>query len=179
MVEYGGGVEATESMNWLDFVILGLMAWFTLTAFLSGFIRETVGLVAVVAAIVLAGLLHDDLAANLTVFTEDETALRIIAFVAIFAVVAIAGAVAGRFLHAGSELLLLGWADRAGGAVFGFLKAVLVVQALTIIFIAQPALGMDQVIEGSAIGSFFLDTAPFVRALLPGEFDRALTEFTA
>ena len=164
-------------MNWLDFVILGVMAWFTLQAFLSGLVRETVGLVAVVAGVALAGIYHADLAMTLSIFTEDETALRVIAFLMIFGIVAILGWVAALFLRNTSEMLFLGWADRAGGAVFGFFKAVLIVQTLTVIFVLQPALGMEAVIDDSTIGAFFLDTTPIVRALLPSEFDEALFEF--
>jgi len=164
-------------MNWLDFVILGLVAWFTLSAFLSGLIRETVGLVAVVLGVALAGLYHDELAVNLTVFTEDETALRVIAFLMIFGIVTLLGWVASLFLRNTSEMLFLGWTDRAGGAVFGFFKAILIVQTLTVIFVLQPALGMEAAIDDSTIGSFFLGTTPIVRALLPAEFDQALREF--
>ena len=116
-------------MNWLDFVILGVVAWFTLQAFLSGLVRETVGLVAVVGGVALAGLYHDELAKNLTIFAGDETALRVVAFLLIFGIVAILGWIAALFLRNTSEMLFLGWADRAGGAVFGFFKAVLIVQA--------------------------------------------------
>lgn len=166
-------------MNWLDFVILGLVAWLTLNAFLSGLIRETVGLVAVVAGVALAGLYHDELAINLTLFTEDETALRVIAFLMIFGIVGMLGWVVSLFLRNTSEMLFLGWADRAGGAVFGFFKAILIIQALTVIFVLQPTLGMEEVIDDSTIGSFFLETTPIVRALLPGEFDQALLEFSS
>ncbi len=166
-------------MNWLDFVILGVVAWFTLQAFLSGLVRETIGLVAVVGGVALAGLYHDELAMNLTIFTGDEMVLRVVAFLLIFGIVAILGWIAALFLRNTSEMLFLGWADRAGGAVFGFFKAVLIVQALTVIFVLQPTLGMEAVIDDSTIGAFFLDTTPIVRALLPSEFDQALFEFAA
>lgn len=166
-------------MNWLDFVILAVVAWLTLAAYLHGLIRETVGLGAVIVAIFLAGLLHQRLAANLNHLIGDETTAEIAAFLMIFVVVAGAGWVLAFFLRQTAELLFLGWADHAGGAVFGFLKAVLIVQTLTVIFVLQPALGLDQAIADSVIGSFFLKSTPVVRALLPSAFDRALTDFVA
>lgn len=166
-------------MTWLDFVILAVMAWFTLTAYLSGLIRETIGLASVILAVVLAGLYHDNLAENLLVFTDNATAARIGAFLAIFVAVALVGGLLALFLRTAADLLFLGWADRAGGAAFGFLKAVLIIQAVTVIFVLQPTWGMDTAIANSLIGSFFLDAAPIVRALLPDEFDQALSDFAA
>lgn len=166
-------------MNWLDFVILALMAWFTLSAYLSGLIRETLGLASVILGVILAGLFHDEFADNLDFFIESETASNVIAFITIFVIVAVGGWALSLFLRRTADLLLLGWADHAGGALFGFIKAVLIIQALTVIFVLQPALGMEAVIADSAIGSFFLDSTPVVRALLPAEFDRAISAFPA
>ena len=166
-------------MNWLDFLIIAVVAWFTVAAYLSGFIRETVGLAAVLLGVVLAGLFHDNLADNLQIFIDDETGTRIIAFLLIFAIVAVGGWVISMLLRTTASLLMLGWADRAAGALFGFAKGILIVQAITVIFVLQPALGIDSVIADSVIGAFFLDSAPVVGALLPGEFDSALRDFPA
>lgn len=164
-------------MNWLDFLIIALVGWFTVAAYLSGFIRETVGLVAVLIGVLLAGLFHDNLADNFQIFVDDETGTKVVAFLTIFAIVAAAGWAASLLLRSTANLLMLGWADRAAGAFFGFLKGILVVQAITVIFILQPALGLDGAIADSLIGSFFLDSAPVVGALLPSEFDSALQDF--
>ncbi len=166
-------------MNWLDFLILALIAWFTFSAYMSGFIRETVGLASVIAGVVLAGIFHGQVAESLDVVIDSETAREVVAFLAIFILVTLIGALAAYFLRRVTHLFFLGWADRSAGAVFGFIKAVVIIQAVTIIFVLQPALGMEEVIAGSTIGSFFLDTTPVVRALLPGEFDSALRDFTA
>ena len=164
-------------MNWLDFFILAVMAWFTIAAYLSGFIRETVGLASVVVGVVIAGFLHEDLAANLAIVVDQPPWTDIAAFLAIVGIVALVGLVISLFLRTTAELLFLGWADRTAGAVFGFLKAIVLVQALTVIFVLRPALGLETVIADSAIGSFFLQTAPVVRALLPAEFDQAIRDF--
>lgn len=166
-------------MNWLDFVILAAVAWFTLTAYLSGLIRETVGLAAVILGIVLAGAFHDNVAENLAVVSGEGRGSQIAAFLLIFIAVGVIGWVAALFLRRLAHLLFLGWADRTAGALFGFIKGVLVIQAVIVIFVLQPALGMESAIAQSTIGAFFLDTAPLVRALLPAEFDRAISDFAA
>ncbi len=167
------------NVNWLDFLIIAVLGWFTVAAYLSGFIRETVGLAAVLIGVLLAGLFHDNLADNFQIFIDDETGTRVVAFLVIFAIIAAAGWALSLFLRSTANLLMLGWADRAAGAFFGFLKGILVVQAITVIFILQPALGMEGAIAESLIGAFFLDSAPVVQALLPAEFDAALEDFPA
>ncbi len=166
-------------MNWLDFLILALIAWFTLTAYLSGLIRETVALAAVVLGVVLAGLFHDDVARNLATLGGGGAGAEVGAFLGIFVTVALLGWIASRFLRKIAHLFLLGWADHAAGALFGFIKGIVIIQAVTIIFVLQPTFGMADVIADSTIGSFFLDTTPVVRALLPGNFDAALQDFSA
>lgn len=165
------------TLNWLDFLIIAIVGWFTVAAYLSGFIRETVGLAAVLVGVLAAGFFHDNLADNFQIFVDDETGTRVVAFLTIFALVAAAGWALSLFLRSTANLLMLGWADRFAGAFFGFLKGILVVQAITVIFILQPVLGMDGAIADSTIGSFFLDSAPVVTALLPGEFDSAVEGF--
>ena len=165
------------NVNWLDFLIIAILGWFTVAAYLSGFIRETVGLAAVLIGVLVAGLFHDNLADNFQIFVDDETGTRVVAFLSIFAIVALAGWALSMLLRSTARLLMLGWADRAAGAFFGLLKGVLIVQTITVIFILQPALGMESVIAESTIGSFFLDNAPVVTALLPSEFDTALDQF--
>lgn len=165
------------TVNWLDFLIIAIIGWFTVAAYLSGFIRETVGLAAVLLAVILAGLFHDNLADNFQILVDDETGTRVVAFLTIFAIVVAGGWAASLFLRSTANLLMLGWADRAAGAFFGFLKGILIVQAITVVFILQPTLGIDGAIADSTIGSFFLDTAPVVGPLLPAEFDAALREF--
>jgi membrane protein required for colicin V production len=166
-------------MNWLDFTIIALVALITMTAFRRGFIRETVGLAAVVLGVIVAGLFHDNVAEGIDSLVGVDTWTRIASFLAIFLAISIAGWILSRLLRTAAELLFLGWADHAAGGIFGLIKAVIVVQAITIIFVLQPALGVEGAIDDSLIGSFFLDTTPVVRALLPGEFDTALHDFFA
>lgn len=164
-------------MNWLDFLILALVAWLTLSAYMTGLIRETVGLASVILGVAMAGLFHDDVATNLALLAGEGPGTEIGAYLLIFAVVVTIGVVASFVLRRATRLFFLGWADHAGGALFGFFKGVLIVQAVIVIFVLQPALGMEEAIASSAIGSFFLDTTPVVRALLPHEFDAAIREF--
>ena len=124
-------------MNWLDFLILALVAWLTLSAYMTGLIRETVGLASVILGVAMAGLFHDNVATNLALLTGEGAGAEIGAYLLIFAVVLTIGFVASFVLRSATRLFFLGWADHAGGALFGFFKGVLIVQAVIVIFVLQ------------------------------------------
>src|ERR1700682_5303269 len=63
-------VRTLRTMNWLDVVVILLLAGFTLAAYSSGLIREVITLVAVIAGILIAGALYQRLGADLLGFSD-------------------------------------------------------------------------------------------------------------
>ena len=158
-------------MNWLDLLIVGILAWTTFRAFSAGLIREVVGLLGLVAGIALAGAFYDDLSTNLEFVVADPVTRSLAAFAAIFIGTAIAGNVIGAVLRTAAALLFLGPLDRIGGAVFGLAKGLLLVQVLLIavsVFPAQPAL--TKAVAASTLAPFLLRYTPAIEIGLPKEF---------
>src|SRR3990170_210062 len=122
-------------MNWLDIAIVLIVAFFVATAFSAGLIRELVTLVSAVVGVVVAGLFHDDLARDVLVFIDDDQAARAIGFLVLLGAIYLAGQLIAIMLKQVAAILLLGWADRLGGALFGLLKGLLVVEVLLILFV--------------------------------------------
>ncbi len=166
-------------MNWLDIVIVLIVAFFAGSAFASGLIREVVTVVSAVVGIVVAGLFYDDLARDVLVFIDDEEAARIISFLVLLGAIYLAGQLVAVMLKQTASLLLLGWADHLGGAVFGFAKGLIVVEVLIILFVTFPKLGLDDAIDGSALASVFLDARNVILFVLPNEFEVAADAFVA
>jgi membrane protein required for colicin V production len=166
-------------MNWLDIVIVAAIGFFTFTAFTAGLIREVVTLVSALVGVVLAGLFYEDMATDVLIFVEDETAARAIGFLVLLGSVYLAGQLGAIMLKRMASLLLLGWADHLGGAAFGFLKGLIVVEVVLIVLVTYPVLGLDEDIDGSALASVFLDAVPAVLLLLPDEFEAAVDAFIA
>ena len=164
-------------MNWLDVVIVIVIAWFTFAAFRSGVIREVVTVIAVVVGVLAAGFYYDDLAENVLLFIDDETAANVIAFIVLFGAVALGGQLAAFLLKRMASLFSLGWADHLAGAAFGLLKGLILVEVFLILFTTFPYLGLDGAIRGSAIAPLFLDGGPALLKLLPGEFNSAVEAF--
>lgn len=164
-------------MNWIDAAIILILAGFVATAYTAGLIREVVTLVAVLLGIVIAGLFYDDLAADVLVFVDDEDAAQAVAFLVLFGATYLIGQIAAYVLKRMASIMMLGWADKAGGAAFGLLKGLVVVQVLVILFAAYPSIGLDDAIDDSAIGKFFVDDGSVVLVILPGEFDQRVDDF--
>ena len=166
-------------MNWLDFAIIFVLIGFVAAAYTAGLIREAVTLVAAILGIIVAGLLYDDLAADILVFMDDEDAAQAISFLILVGAVYMFGQIIALMLSRTASLLMLGWADRAGGAVFGFLKGLLVVQALLIVLAAYPSLGMEDAVAGSQLAPYFVDDVDVLLWVLPDNFDSRIERFLA
>jgi len=164
-------------MNWLDFAIIFVLIGFVAAAYAAGLIREAVTLVAAILGIIIAGLLYDDLAADILVFMDDEDAAQAISFLILVGAVYMFGQIIALMLSRTASLLMLGWADRAGGAVFGFLKGLLVVQALLIVLAAYPSLGMEDAVAGSQLAPYFVDDVDVLLWVLPDNFDSRIERF--
>ncbi len=166
-------------MNWLDIVIVLVIVFFASTAFRAGLIREVVTLVSVAVGVVIAGLFYDDLARDVLTFIDDEKTALIVSFLVLLGAVYLAGQLVAVMLKQAASLLFLGWADHAGGALFGLIKGLIVVEVLLILLVTFPRLGLKGDIDGSALASVFLDAAPLLLLVLPNEFERAVDAFVA
>ena len=164
-------------MNWLDSAVILVVAGFAVSAYAAGLIREGVTLAAAILGIVVAGLLYDNLAADVLVFMDDEDAAQAISFLVLAGAVYLFGQIVAFMLSKTASLLMLGWADHIGGAVFGVLKGLIVVQALLIIFAAYPSLKLDDAVAGSELASYFIDDADVLLWVLPDNFDARVGRF--
>lgn len=165
-------------MNWLDIAIVALVAWFTISAFQVGFIREVATLIGAALGVVVAGLYYRAFAADVLTFIDNETFARIVAFSLIFGLIALAGQFMALVLKPTVRALQLGVFDQLVGAIFGFTKAVVFVQIFIILFVTYPRWDLDEAIEDSLFGSFIAENSETVVQVLPDEFETGLDTFT-
>jgi membrane protein required for colicin V production len=166
-------------MNWLDIAIIVVVASFVLAAYSAGLIREVVTLIAIISGTVIAGILYDNLATDVLVFINNRDVGLAAAFLTLFGAVYLFGLITAYTLKKGASLLMLGWADRVGGAFFGFVKGLILVEVLLLVFVAYPGLGLDSAVHGSTLGGFFVEDVDVVLNLLPGEFDHRVDTYLA
>jgi membrane protein required for colicin V production len=160
-------------VNWLDGVILAVLAWFIFAAFTAGLIREVVTIFSIIMGVLLAGLFYERLAGGLDSFIDSDKAAPTVAFLAIFVATAVVGQVVAMLLKETASLLMLGVVDQLAGAVFGFVKGVVIIQVLLILFATYPSLGLGSAISDSRLAPLFTEKAPILLKVLPAEFDAA------
>jgi len=155
-------------MNWLDIVIIVIIAIPTLIGLRIGMIKAVLSLVGVIVGIILAGRFYVALAEQLTFIPQDNLA-KIAAFAIILVVVMIIAGVLASVLKWIASVVMLGWVNRLGGAIFGFVLGAIFCSALLAIW-AQ-FLGIEGLITESGLAILLLDRFPMVLALLPEEFN--------
>ena len=155
-------------MNWLDIVILILIVIPTLVGLKSGLIKAVLSLAGAIVGVILAGRYHAILAEKLTFISQANLA-EITAFAIILIGTMIITAVLAAMLKQIVSAMLLGWVNRLGGAIFGFLLGAIFCGALLAIW--AKFLGVGETITESALAALLLDRFPMILALLPEEFN--------
>jgi membrane protein required for colicin V production len=123
-------------MNWLDVVLLLILAGSVFASFRKGFSREVIGLVSVVLALVLGIWFYGTAGAYLIPYVSSRAAANFGGFLMVFCGILLAGSlvsfVVGKFLR----ITGLSVFDHALGAVFGAVRGIVISIALIMAVLA-------------------------------------------
>jgi membrane protein required for colicin V production len=161
-------------MNWLDIVLISIIAIGTLTGLWLGLIKAVLFMVGIIVGVILAGRFYVPLSGQLT-FIPQEGIAKIAAFAIILIGVMVIALVLARLLKWAASVMMLGWVNRLGGAVLGLLLAATVCGALLaawLHFFEEGVVIQESIVAGILIGYF-----PLVLGLLPEEFDTVRSFF--
>jgi len=154
-------------MNWLDIIIIIALIVPIFTGLMQGLIKAALSLAGIIVGVVLASNFYEDFAGVLG-FISNEDVANIVAFIIILLLVFIIANVIAFFLRATISALTLGWIDRVGGAVFGFVMGAIIISAMLATVVKFFGEG---IVTESALAGFLLDKFPIVLGLLPSQFD--------
>ena len=121
----------TTTTTWLDPVIIGLIGLSTFYGFMRGLLRSIAGVVGLVLAALFAGKLaaYVDPALN-DAHIQHPSTNGAAAFVIAFIAIVVAVEIGANLLRIVQSVMLLGWVDRFGGALFGLFRGVLLSMVL-------------------------------------------------
>ncbi len=153
-------------MNWLDIVILVALIISTLLGLRRGLIVSLISLAGLILGIMLAGNYYKILASMLA-FIPNASAADITAFILILVAVLIVTAIIARVLKKAASMVMLGWIDHIGGAIFGLFMGAILWGALLAIWGKFFGSGL---VTQSLIATMLLNNFPLVLAFLPAEF---------
>lgn len=158
-------------MNWLDIVIIIFLAITVITGLSKGLIKTIIPLVGVIVAVVLAGRFYGSVANWLSHSLHSDSQANIVGFTIIFVAVVLVSLIAASLLSKFLSLLMLGWIDKLGGAVLGFMIGGFVIGAFLTIITKYNFPGMEGTVQNSSLSSFFVAHFNMVLPLLPKGFD--------
>jgi membrane protein required for colicin V production len=159
-------------MSLFDWLLIALLAYSTITAFVRGIILELFSLAGLIAGILLASWNYLPLAALLSrVITTPATA-RIVAFLLIIVGVMVLSTLLGRALNRTAHAIGLGFFDRLFGAVFGLARGCLFGVAILMAVAAfEPHSAW---IESSRLSPYFLAGAHAVSFVVPHDLHQQI-----
>jgi len=164
-------------MTWVDAAIVVVFLFFIITAFQTGFIRETIGMAAAILGAILAGLFYNDVADTLLTGIDNTTTASVIGFLVIFVAVTGAGQLLAMIVHPAVTILQLGILDQLLGAAFGAVKAFVILEVLLVLMVTYPRYDMDKRINDSQFASRMVDVSTPVLKILPDVFQQKVNAF--
>ncbi len=154
-------------MNWLDIVMMVGIGVAAFVGVRKGIIKMVLTLAGLVVGIVLAGRYYGPFSQQLS-FIPQASLAKVAAFAIIFIGVMIIATVLARLLKWAASAIMLGWVNRLGGGILGFVVGAMFCGAFLAMWVKF--LGMTGAIAQSTIAPILLDQFPRVLALLPKEF---------
>jgi membrane protein required for colicin V production len=161
-------------MNPLDWLLAILLAYSVIRAAIRGFFQEAFALGGLVLGFLFACWFYPSLAVELKGLIASPPVAQLAAFLLILLVTMVVAGLIGRLLHRTASAIGLGLVDRLLGALFGFLRGLLLgvglLLAVTAFLPAAPW------IENSRLAPYFLRTAHAVSFVMPSELQRRLSD---
>ncbi|WP_417549456.1 CvpA family protein [Methylophaga sp.] len=153
-------------MNWVDYLIIGIILISSGISIVRGFIKEVLSLISWAVAIWVAFMFFANFASLLTPYIDTATIRLFVAFFVLFVVTLILGALVNHLISQLVEKTGLSGTDRALGVIFGILRGVAIV---TILVLAAGVTPMPSDIwwQNSLLLQHFEDLAVWVMQFLP------------
>jgi len=161
-------------MNWLDIAIIAVTAIAILIGLRIGIIKAVLSLAGLIVGIILAGRYYELLSEQLS-FIPQASVAKIVAFAIILVGVMVIAGVLASLLKWAASVVMLGWVNRLGGAVFGLVLGAMFCGALLATWVKF--FGVTAAIGESNLAPILVSRLPMVLALLPDEFDAVRSFF--
>jgi uncharacterized membrane protein required for colicin V production len=138
-------------MHLFDIIFLGLAAVLVGIGVWRGLITEAFRLLAIFLGFVVAMRAYGDVYERIGFLSLAPGVKVALSFLLLFAAVAVAVLASGWLLRKMVHLTVLGWVDRLGGAGIGFVKALLIAWAVSLMLEALPAPKLHASLERSVV----------------------------
>lgn len=167
-------------MNWLDYILIALLAFSAIQSFRRGFSREIISLVAAIFGLVLGMWFYRSAAAFLKQWITSDRTANFAGFILVFLAVVTAGAIVGFLIRRFISVVGLSFFDRLLGAAFGLARGAIVAMALLTAWMAFGPRGDSKTapfgVVHSQIAPILLRTSSVLVEIAPYELKRSFRE---
>ncbi len=157
-------------MNWVDAMILVIVAVSTFSSLRAGFLRQASVLIGFVVGIYATLSYHVTFASSLRTYIADPTIAKIAAFVLILVGTWVIAAFLASLVSEILKAVGLAWADHFLGMVMGLLLGLLVIVALFSLATRLSIPGLSEALKRSTFAPFIFQLLPHLKQLLPSDF---------
>ncbi len=161
-------------MNGFDCLLVTLLAYSTVTAFIRGLLRELFTLGGLVVGILLASWNYPWLAQKLGSFISTPATANIVAFLLLAIGIMVLSAIVGKLLRRTADAIGLGFFDRLGGAGFGLIRGCLL--GVAILMAAAAFVPESAWVRKSQLAPYFLTGAHAVSFVVPHDLRQRILE---
>jgi membrane protein required for colicin V production len=151
-------------MNWLDILILVLLAVAAIVGLKMGIIKAVLSIVGLVIGIILAVRYYVPLSERLTLISS-ETGAKITAFAIILVGVLIVARLVAWGITKLASVLMMEWINRIAGAILCMAIIALVISAIMALGIRL--FGPSDTINNSALAKGLLSFFPWIMSIIP------------
>ncbi|WP_287045221.1 CvpA family protein [Herpetosiphon sp.] len=159
-------------MTILDWVLIGILLWYSVLGFYWGTIRQLLALAGLITAIAIAGRIYPGVT-DLLISLIPATApgfISVFAFLlSLLAVTALVSAIA-TWLRLKVGLLFLGRADHVIGALLGLVQGIVLIGACLAGCVGLPQIGIIDAIQQSSLAEYWGPVVLVIVNLLPETF---------
>jgi len=155
------------TLNWLDIVIIVIVAASAVEGVAKGFARVGIGFAAALVGLILSVWFYGSAGYYLRPYVSHDGIANFIGFCLVFICVLIAGGLIGRGLSRLFKWAGLSWMDRFLGSIFGVLRGLIAAIALVLIMVAFTPRGAPESIQHSYWAPPLLGAANVITEFAP------------
>jgi len=167
-------------MNWLDYVLIAILAFSAIQSFRRGFSREIISLGAAIAGLVLGMWFYGTAGLLVSQWITSERVAHWVGFLLVFLAVVLVGAIIGAIVRKFLSAVGLSFFDRLLGAAFGLLRGAVIAIALLTAWIAFGPRGDSKSAPGamvhSQIAPYLMKASDLFVSLAPAELKKSFRE---
>jgi membrane protein required for colicin V production len=163
-------------MNWIDLLLILVIAFSILSGLVAGFARVGVGFIATILGIFFGFWCYGIVAAYFLDYVSSRAIANLIGFFIIFIVISLLGAIVGRLLANFFKWAGLSWFDRLLGGAFGVVRGVIIAVALVTVLMAFAPSPPPRSVVDSKLMPYLAGASDFFAAMTPHEIKDAFRD---